>query len=61
MGTGKEMNTLLLTRQAWGSGNLQRDEHVIVNKTGMGDGDWQRDEHITVNKTGMGEWELAER
>ena len=35
VGTGKEMNTLLLTRQAWGSGNWQRDEHTTVNETGM--------------------------
>ena len=61
MGTGKEMNTLLLTRQAWGSGNWQRDEHTTVNKTGLGSGNWQRDEHTAVNKTGMGQWELAKR
>ena len=37
MGIGREMNILLLARQAWGSGNWQRDEHVTVNKTGMGE------------------------
>ena len=61
MGTGKEMNTLLLTRQAWAVGTGKEMNTLLLTRQAWGSGNWQREEHTTVNKTGMGQRELAKR